>query len=409
MTGRLSVLVAAGGLALTLVAQPEPVTLRVALYPFVPQAQALFQSLEAPFERAHPGVNVELVDEFTDRGGQVHALADDYYRGGLEQTDADIYEIDTVLLADMAPRLQPAPPDRIALRPDFGAAVTVDGRTLGVPHWICGNFLFYRRDDAAIRDAQRWSDLGAALQGGGILSDLKGTSTLGEWYLTALASRDGTPQHVLDRLADPSLDGSAVKSLQDLLGLCPAGYCRSDAFHQRTGFYARLFARGRSRGYIGYSESLHYALGELRESCAPGDGCLREDDIAVRALPLDAPGGRRVGWLDALALDARLSGRKKDLAADFVAWATSWEAYKIVLTPTAPDPPRYLLPARLGPHGELPEAPLYPAFEAAFQDRLFLTADRLNATLRGKATALNCALPAERDDTGWAAACGKPR
>jgi thiamine pyridinylase len=129
----------------------------------------------------------------------------------------------------------------------------------------------------------------------------------------------------------------------------------------------------------------------------------------VRALPLDAAGGRRIGWLDALAIDARLRGRKKDLASEFVTWATSWAAYKIVLTPVAPDPPRYLLPARARPPGELKETPLYPAFEAAFQDRLFLTASQLNATLRDKARALNCALPAERDDAAWAAACGKPR
>jgi hypothetical protein len=39
----------------------EPVVLRVALYPFVPDRVALFEELESRFECNHPGVHVELV------------------------------------------------------------------------------------------------------------------------------------------------------------------------------------------------------------------------------------------------------------------------------------------------------------------------------------------------------------
>lgn len=390
-------------------AQVDSVTLRVAMYPFVPQFQDLFHTLESEFERTHPGVNVELVEDYTNAQGELRSLSADYYRGGLEQADADIYEIDTVLLADMASKLQPMALDSRAFRPDFGDAVKVNGQTLGVPHWVCGNFLFYRRGDVAMRDAKDWSELAHLLNGGtGILADLKGTLTLGEWYLTALASQNGRPNTVLAKLAEATLDRQSVTSLQALLGLCPAGYCRSDALHDRVGFYGRMFARGRSRGYIGYSETLHYTLREIGESCSPTDGCLRPDDVAVRALPLDTIDGRHVGWLDALGVDRRLAGRNRQLANEFVADATSWAMYKRVLTPQWPDPPRYLLPARTRPDGDLKEAPLYPEFEAAFRNRLFLTGAKLNTTLRARAGALNCELPPDRNDFDWESSCKRP-
>src|SRR5215510_11465569 len=108
MRSRLFLALGAAGLCIApLLAQGDSATLRVAMYPFVPQFRDLFHTLESELERAHPGVNVELVDEYMDSKGELHFISDDYYRGALEQTDADIYEIDTVLLTDMASKLQP--------------------------------------------------------------------------------------------------------------------------------------------------------------------------------------------------------------------------------------------------------------------------------------------------------------
>ena len=73
--------------------ETAPVTLRVALYPYVPDRHALFYELESGFEKQNPGVNLELIDtpEFTEK----------YYKGGLEHADADVYEFDTILLSDL--------------------------------------------------------------------------------------------------------------------------------------------------------------------------------------------------------------------------------------------------------------------------------------------------------------------
>ena len=379
----------------------QPETLRVALYPYVPSGRELFFKLEAAFEASHPGVNVELVES--------KPLMEEYYDGGLLQVDADIYEIDTVLLPDMvrAGKIAPISLPNANFLPEAREAVQWNGGTWAVPHWTCGNFLFYRKGDTAIENAKTWEDLVAAFGADSVwFVDLKGSSTLGEWYLTAIAGLDGDPTSVLNRLQSSSLDPAAVQKLQALLTPCPAGYCRSRALHDRAGYYARQFARGKARAYLGYSETLHYALQEIADSCGPTDGCRTVGEIAVRALPLLAPHGKPVGWVDAFGISATLTGRKKSLALEFIEFATSWQAYQLILNPEWPAAPRYLLPAlRLSTAKPELDPPLYPALFAAFGARLILTGDKLNDTLRDRGKALDCRLPPERGDAKWAQQC----
>jgi thiamine pyridinylase len=379
----------------------QPETLRVALYPYVPNGRELFFKLEAAFEATHPGVNVELVES--------KALTDMYYDGGLLQVDADIYEIDTVLLPDMvrAGKIAPITLPNADFLPETRQAVQWNGRAWAVPHWTCGNFLFYRNGDTAIENAGTWEDLVAAFSVDSVwFVDLKGSSTLGEWYLTAVASLDGDSAGVLNRLQSPLLDSAVVQQLQALLGPCPVGYCRSRTFHDRVGFYARQFARGRARAYIGYSETLHYVLEEIADSCGPTDGCRTAGEIAVRALPLLAPQGKPVGWVDAFGISTTLTGRKKSLALEFIDFATSWQAYQLILNPEWPAAPRYLLPAlRLSAAKPELDPPLYPALFAAFGVRLMVTAESLNDLLRSRGKALDCQLPPDRGDAKWAKEC----
>ena len=72
----LLILIILGFIALSgVVGAQSPETLRVALYPYVPDGRSLFFKLEAAFEASHPGVNLELVES--------KPLVDDYYDGGL--------------------------------------------------------------------------------------------------------------------------------------------------------------------------------------------------------------------------------------------------------------------------------------------------------------------------------------
>jgi thiamine pyridinylase len=381
-------------------AASDAITLRIALYPYVPERYALFALLAQGFQRRNPGVTLDLVEVDPAR---------DYYAGGLVALDADVYEIDTILLDEVIAANKIAPLD-LALggfAPESVAAVTRNGRVFALPHWLCGNFLFYRKDDTAIRDAVTWADLARVLarRRENIFVDLFGHLTLGEWYITMLAEKSGLAAAQAAVLGSRAPDADAVAALATILAGCPTGYCRSEAMHDRPGFYARAFVHGAAAGYVGYSETAHYALQEIIDNCLPGSGCLSADDIAVRSLPSLIAGSpaRGIGWVDGLAVSATLTGVKKAAALAFLGFATSDDGYRAILEPRGLEAPRYLLPARTGL--ALAGTPLYPDFYAAHAGRETGTAAGLNARLRALAERITCELPIDRTDTQTLAAC----
>lgn len=211
--------------------------LRVALYPYVPNRLALFQKIEAAFESRNPGINLELIDDTS--------LLWDYYSGGLQATNADVYEVDTILLSDL---INKGKISEISLPSDpfteeAVEAVTRNGKVYGVPHWLCGNFLFYKKGDTEIENASTWLELTKILENRGesIFVDFKGKSTLGEWYLTALSGMYGLERSQKLVMDSKKLDENAVEKLKIMLKSCPSGYCRNDDFHDRIGFYSRAF------------------------------------------------------------------------------------------------------------------------------------------------------------------------
>jgi ABC-type glycerol-3-phosphate transport system substrate-binding protein len=117
----------------------------------------------------------------------------DYYDRGLLDLDADVYEIDTILLSDMIPKIAPLTLSLGDFSPQSVEAVTRNAAVYAVPHWMCGNFVFYRKGDVAIHDAKTWQALVGELRkrNRGLFVDFFGKSTLGEWYLTMLADRLG--------------------------------------------------------------------------------------------------------------------------------------------------------------------------------------------------------------------------
>ncbi len=381
-------------------AASDAITLRIALYPYVPERYALFALLAQGFQRRNPGVTLDLVEVDPAR---------DYYAGGLVALDADVYEIDTILLDEVIAANKIAPLD-LALggfAPESVAAVTRNGRVFALPHWLCGNFLFYRKDDTAIRDAVTWADLVRVLarRRENIFVDLFGHLTLGEWYITMLAEKSGLAAAQAAVLGSRAPDADAVAALATILAGCPTGYCRSEAMHDRPGFYARAFVHGAAAAYVGYSETAHYALQEIIDNCLPGSGCLSADDIAVRSLPSLIAGSpaRGIGWVDGLAMSGTLTGVKKAAALAFLGFATSDEGYRPILEPRGLEAPRYLLPARTGL--ALAGTPLYPNFYAAHAGRETGTAAGLNARLRALAERITCELPIDRTDTRTLAAC----
>src|SRR5262249_27905000 len=112
-----------------------PETLRVMLYPYVPEASDLFLSLETEFEKRHPCVDLQLVATYKDAQGKQQPLVAGYYGGGALAADADVYELDAVLLGDAATsKIASTTLQDGRFLPFAVSAATVDGRAYGVPH-----------------------------------------------------------------------------------------------------------------------------------------------------------------------------------------------------------------------------------------------------------------------------------
>jgi thiamine pyridinylase len=380
----------------------EPVTLRVALYPYVPGKYSVFALLAREFQRRNKGVTLELVEVPPDQ---------EYYSGGLVALDAHVFEIDSILLSDMLPKLAPLSLSLAEFSPESVEAVTRNGITYALPHWLCGNFLFYRRGNIAIRDAATWADLTKELarQNLPLLIDMFGRLTLGELYITLLADRVGVTSAEAAVIASDVPDPTVVADLNSILSGCPAGFCRSKDLHDRTGYYARAFLRGEAGAYVGYSESLHYALKEAMDNCRMGSSCISPNDIAVRRLPKLSTTSKAegIGWVDGLAISATLTDIERDAALKFIEFATSADAYQLVLQPDWMEAPRYLLPARTGLMFSK-ETPLYPDLLSMHVGRKTGTAPGLNAKLQSLATKLNCALPIDRTDARTLDRCKTP-
>jgi thiamine pyridinylase len=385
--------------------------LRVALYPYVPARAEAYWQLERAFEATHD-VDLTFVD-----------LAYDYYGGdlrkALEAGEVDVVEVDTVLLeelvrADLLDGLDDLSVDDAAFLPVAASAARVDDVRYGVPHWVCGNFLFYRAADPEADRIHALTGLsglrslvGAPYAGGeGLYIDLRGSSTLGEKYLDALFDLYGADAALekvrsLDLAAfeaaeDPValLDPAAIQALDRVFGLCPGGLCDSDKHHDFGQYYARAFARGDVRFLVGYSERLHFVEDEWLHGIRDGSPALgkpRDPGVGVVAAPLADGEGQHLAWVDVLAVREGLSKRTRRDAVAFVTFAASEAAVRTTLTPAWGQAPRYLLPARRALYTDpaLTEvAPLYPAFLPWMEDARSASGPALNTQLRAIGKAL---------------------
>jgi thiamine pyridinylase len=377
--------------------------LSVALYPYIPERADLYWKVEQEFEDKYPAIDLRFVD-----------TAAGYYKSEpanvLKGAKADVVEVDTVLLYDLVAQklIEPLSDDRLptaTFLPVAESAARLDGKVYGVPHWVCGNFLFFRKDDPergrfeklrSLADLERV--LGRPLsEHQSLLVDLRGKSTLGEKFLDAMLDTYGTPEAVLKKLDAKTPDAEALKSLDRLFALCPGGLCDSDKHHEFSPFYAHQFAERKARAFVGYSERLffvidHYLNGIREDQPAVGKFGWDEtgdpagtDDIGVVPATLGDKASRTLTWVDILSLRAGMDDQKKKDALAFIDFFNS-EAFMLAsLLPEYGHAPRYLLPARSATFSNkklTTAAPLYPRFYEIMKDGVTMTAPDLNGKLR---------------------------
>lgn len=382
--------------------------LRVVLYPYIPNATALYAHLEREFERVHSSVDLEI-----------ETLSAAYYdhregRGGIVEAHADVYELDSVFLADFVAsgRIQ-AIPEAVLLPSDTlpvaDRATTQGGVRYGVPHWVCGNFLFYRADDTSMGGAAGVEQIVRVVgvsptRERGLLLDLRGKSTLGELYLDSLLDRVGTvsglgPGLVTSNFPANTIYQSTLADFHQLLSVVPSGYGRSEPYHDANGFYGRQFARRRGRALVGYSESLYYVIDEAMHSCAAEDQCLGSGEVAVTEWASSATASSKtIVWTDMLVIDRAVTDPERlSDAREFIRFMVSDATYHAALVPGYGEAPRYLLPARGSWYANAEvtrSAPLYGRLRELIEAGETVSTPNLNTTLRTIGARLDDDLPA---------------
>jgi thiamine pyridinylase len=371
------------------------------MYPFIPEYQTVKAEVKKGFEASHPDIELQFID-----------LDGNYYAPGSQPQDeyigatkADVYELDSVFLRDFVnqKKIQLWPSDALLpedeLVKNAASGSRIDGARYGAAHWACGNFIFFKGGDGGFSEIKSLSDLEAAIGkpahpiGKGLATDLKGKSTLGEFYLMAAVDHYGDWQDAKSHLGavDPILEND----LERLVKLCDAGYCRSDQYHSKDpGIYPRLFAQQKARAYLGYSEGLHDVLAESAQ-CDASSQCLGDSQIDVSGFPSDDNGRHQISWVDSYVLDADCNQTCTTDAVAFVKYMNSDEVYKTILLHTGPAP-AYLLPAKAALYQD-PEvvgrAHLYPKLKSLIESAYAPSDVDLNGELRKRGTEIDGQLP----------------
>lgn len=383
---------------------PARRVLHVSLYPFIPEPAAAALALKQGFERQHPDVIVDVTFN-------PNAYSLDPANKGVLYEKADIHEFDAVLLRDMLARHRLLPLPTTFLRslepalPIAAQAATVpDARgsdeTVGVPHWICTDFLIYRADRPELGTLRGLPDLERSLgPDRGLLIDMKGEDTLGELYLGTLLANAADPQAAPARIG-ASADPMVLARLRRILALEPPGLGRNLEYDMRGGFYARQFARRAGDAFVGYSEMMHEVLDETAQSCRLEDRCVTADQLRVAAVPFADGRIRPAVWVDMFGIDTHVHGATLTDAEEFIRYAVSIDAYRQLLIPQAGDAPRYLLPASRTAYsdpGILAAAPLYPALRAIVETGMVVRMTGLTARLHDVAAQIDTALSSPSD------------
>lgn len=322
---------------------------RVALFPYIPDSlrdkyQAMLKRIEREYEHSNPTIDLELRpldqnDDFYDSATLVNWLTSDHENGGY-----DLVEVDTVLLGDLiaagAINPWPKPPGESDWHPAARNVVTVNKSVYGVPHWLCGHFIFTR--NKAVNRARSLSQLRSALAAAdpkipNLTGNLLGSWNLPALYLDAWADTYG-PQG-LESAITSNLDARVMKWFSMFSKECETdgkNPCIDGTFEDND-LSAKEFALAKTDAFLGYSERLNYLL----QNGVDGK------TIKISAAPL-GEGNRPVVFVDAFLLRKNCNEFCQTASAAFARYMNSPETQAWILMSRDNNTnavPRYLLPA----------------------------------------------------------------
>ncbi|MEN7547350.1 hypothetical protein AAG747_05500 [Rapidithrix thailandica] len=361
----------------------------VSLYPYLPNTSDLYWKIETDFEQKFPEINLEV-----QLNSWYYYSQDSVKKRGINFDQADIYELDCVFLDEFisSGKIQKIPESINQNTTDYLPLASIAKRNetwYGVPHWVCGNFMYYKVGDNEIENVSNLKDLDEVLKNSssknGLLIDLKGKSTIGELYLDALFDEFGSYQRVKPFLSPDNINKTSVHNLNKLLALTADSLGRIDNYHDRLGYYAREFSKNEGRVYVGYAESSYYMITEQLQSCSFEDSCLVSENIKIGEWSMSNNGSNPIGWVDMFVIDSSVSGQKLDDAKSFIEFMMLDDTYKSILIPGWNESPRYILPAKSNLYSDselIKNAPLYDQFYPIIKKAVPVTDLGLNYNLR---------------------------
>lgn len=331
--------------------QPEKISLYVALFPYLPDAandkfKELARRIEEEFELENPSIDLVLRplnpidDDFYDFDTLSGWLTTPIPSGGYH-----IVEVDAVLLGDLASKGVIAPwtmvPQEEDWHPASSAAVRINDKVYGVPHWLCSYFIFSR--DASVAEAKTIKDLLAAYKSMDSGKPLLAGNLLGSWdlpaeYLDAWADTYGRQK--LDQAISPVLDQAVVDGLKHFAQACMTGEknpCLDGTYKDAPESAAKQFAATGAHSLFGYSERLHFVM----------KGGARPEDMKIASAPL-GQGSHPLVFVDALVLRRDCDAICQKGARAFAMYMNSPKTHEWIgmsRDAGAGAVPRYLLPA----------------------------------------------------------------
>lgn len=323
--------------------------LRVALFPYIPDAAGdsyakMLSRVEKEFEAENPSVDLILKpmtdDGFYEMEKLTEWLTNDPNGGGYHLVEVDTLLLGDLVNANLAAEWQ-SPPNASDWLPAGFKGVNVGGKVYGVPHWLCGHFIFAR--DKKITKAKTVTGLLKALNSAdpavpNIAGVLTGSWNMPALYLDAWVDTYG-PQNVVSAIST-NLDAAVIRSFKLFSRQCEAtgkNPCLDGTFGDDNDLSAKQFAEGKADAFFGYSERLNFILRR-----GPGGARLH-----LASAPL-GEGKRPLLFVDAFVMRRDCDASCREAATKFAAYMNRPQTHEWVLMSLdagASAVPRYLLPA----------------------------------------------------------------
>ena len=314
----------------------DPAALNVSLYKVLPDYDSFEKTVEECWKEIHPEVELNFVDW-------------DCYSGEVPE-DLDVFVFDTVSLDAFAQKgclltlSEEDIQDYDDLIPAFLEGCRVNGDICVIPQILCTDLLYTRKDDEGLKNVHNIDELYDALGDGGLLLDKESPDIQVAMYLQALVDETQRYTDHYPPFGEGTLSPEAITSLELIRDMHQTD---SEDVTPDGGwyYYARRFAEGMGKAYMGYSEAMDI-MGE------------NASEMDFRLFSMTDDKDIPVFYVDAAAINAKVSEDKKAAALDFLNMITGKDM--MVRASANGGSPRYLLLTRYSIYDAL--APDYPIY-----------------------------------------------